>query len=64
MTGGGFAGKCTVTPGILAQFEIEELLEGGIVPTLDKSTETYWFDDAVRRLLSRDFPYNLCARAP
>ncbi|KAJ7837275.1 glycosyl hydrolases family 18-domain-containing protein [Mycena leptocephala] len=44
MTGGGFPGSCTSTPGILAQFEIETLLNGGIVPTLDKPTETYWFD--------------------
>jgi hypothetical protein len=48
MTGGGFPGSCTSTPGILAQFEIETLLNGGIVPTLDKPTETYWFDKSVR----------------
>ncbi|EJD52180.1 glycoside hydrolase [Auricularia subglabra TFB-10046 SS5] len=45
LNNGGFSGDCTLTPGILAQFEIEGLLDTGIVPTLDKSTETYWFDD-------------------
>ncbi|KAJ6484868.1 glycosyl hydrolases family 18-domain-containing protein, partial [Mycena sanguinolenta] len=49
MTGGGFPGDCTFTPGILAQFEIETILNGGIAPTLDKPTETYWFDDSVLR---------------
>ncbi|KAF7339160.1 Glycoside hydrolase [Mycena venus] len=44
MTGGGSPGSCTSTPGILAQLEIESLLDTGIVPTLDKSTQTYWFD--------------------
>ncbi|KAF9048362.1 hypothetical protein BDZ89DRAFT_1126933 [Hymenopellis radicata] len=44
MTGGGFPGNCTSTPGILAQFEVEGLLNSGIIPTLDKPTETYWFD--------------------
>ncbi|KAJ7121425.1 hypothetical protein C8R44DRAFT_853060 [Mycena epipterygia] len=44
MTGGGFPGNCTSTPGILAQFEIQSLLDSGISPTLDQPTETYWFD--------------------
>ncbi|KAJ7921865.1 glycoside hydrolase [Mycena leptocephala] len=39
-------GDCTSTPGILAQLEIESLLDTGIVPTLDKSTQTYWFDNS------------------
>ncbi|KAJ7106750.1 glycoside hydrolase [Mycena epipterygia] len=46
MVGGGFAGSCTASSGILAQFEIETLLQSGITPTLDKSSETYWFDDS------------------
>ncbi|KAJ7135252.1 glycoside hydrolase [Mycena crocata] len=41
MTGGGFAGNCTSASGILAQFEIDSL---GAAPTLDKATQTYWFD--------------------
>jgi hypothetical protein len=47
MVGGGAAGPCTGTPGILAQFEIDDLLGTGITPTLDKNTETYWFDNKV-----------------
>ncbi|KAL0952378.1 hypothetical protein HGRIS_006655 [Hohenbuehelia grisea] len=45
MTGGGDAGSCTVTPGILAQFEILNLLNSNIRPTLDAASQTYWFDN-------------------
>jgi hypothetical protein len=48
MVGGGFAGECTATPGVLAQFEIEKLLKNGIQATHDSATETYWFDNQVR----------------
>ncbi|KAJ7630437.1 hypothetical protein FB45DRAFT_915498 [Roridomyces roridus] len=44
MVGGGAPGPCTQTPGILTQFEIEDLLNTGAVATLDKASETYWFD--------------------
>ncbi|KAG6886456.1 hypothetical protein C0995_007628, partial [Termitomyces sp. Mi166 len=45
MIGGGAAGPCTITPGILAQFEVEDLLDSGISATLDSPTETFWFDN-------------------
>ncbi|KAK7461770.1 hypothetical protein VKT23_008201 [Stygiomarasmius scandens] len=45
MVGGGTAGPCTSTPGVLAQFEIEDLLHNGITPTHDSTSETYWFDN-------------------
>jgi len=48
MIGAGLAGKCTATPGVLAQFEIEEMLKNGIKATHDSVTETYWFDSQVR----------------
>ncbi|KAF5360156.1 hypothetical protein D9758_011368 [Tetrapyrgos nigripes] len=44
MLGGGFPGDCTQASGILAQFEIEDLLQSGIQATHDSKTETYWFD--------------------
>ncbi len=44
MVGGGAAGPCSVTPGILTQFEVEDLLNSGAVPALDTPSETHWFD--------------------
>ncbi|KAJ6514056.1 hypothetical protein DFH09DRAFT_1433054 [Mycena vulgaris] len=48
MVGGGAAGTCSGASGYLTQFEITDILAGGITPTLDRASETYWFDNAVR----------------
>ncbi|KAJ7291631.1 hypothetical protein C8J57DRAFT_1113502 [Mycena rebaudengoi] len=45
MVAGGAAAPCTGTSGYIAQFEITNLLSAGIKPTLDISSETYWFDN-------------------
>lgn len=57
MVGGGAPGDCTLTPGILAQFEVEDLLNSGITATLDSNSETFWIDTEVGRLIivSRTF---------
>ena len=47
MVGGGAPGDCTLTPGILAQFEVEDLLNSGITATLDSDSETFWIDTEV-----------------
>jgi len=47
MTGGGFAGDCTLAPGYLAQFEIDDILRSGNQPTFDKNSQTYWIVEKV-----------------
>ncbi|KAJ6560492.1 glycosyl hydrolases family 18-domain-containing protein [Mycena sp. CBHHK59/15] len=44
MTSGGAPGKCSGASGYLTQFEITDLLSGGVQPTLDAASETYWFE--------------------
>ncbi|KAJ6534425.1 hypothetical protein DFH09DRAFT_1405431 [Mycena vulgaris] len=46
MVGGGAAGACSGASGYLTQFEITDILAGGITPTLDRASDTYWFDNA------------------
>ncbi|KAJ7501452.1 glycoside hydrolase superfamily [Mycena galericulata] len=48
MVGGGTEGPCSQASGYLTQFEITDILASGITPTLDSTSETYWFDNAVR----------------
>ena len=47
MTGGGAPRPCTTTAGILADFGIDRLVAAGNKPTLDTTTETYYFNDVV-----------------
>ena len=45
MDGGGTAGRCTKTPGYLAQFEIStDILTNGVVNHLDSDSQTHWVD--------------------
>ena len=48
MNSGGAEGTCTGASGILAQFELLDILQQGYTATLDRPSETYWFDDKVR----------------
>jgi hypothetical protein len=43
MVGGGAAGSCTATSGILSQYEVDKLISGK-KPTLDTASQTYWLD--------------------
>ncbi|KAF7335109.1 Glycoside hydrolase family 18 protein [Mycena venus] len=43
MVGGGAAGSCTATPGILSQYEVDKHISGK-KPTLDTPSQTYWLD--------------------
>ncbi|KAF8631388.1 hypothetical protein AX15_002419 [Amanita polypyramis BW_CC] len=45
MTGGGTPGLCTATPGILSQFEIDNLISMGNKPVFDEPSQTYYFDN-------------------
>ncbi|KAJ6622420.1 glycoside hydrolase superfamily [Mycena sp. CBHHK59/15] len=46
MTGGGTAGSCTQASGVLAQFDISQLIANtSVKPTLDTTSETYWLND-------------------
>lgn len=47
MVGGGAPGPCSAASGILTQSEVDALLKTGITPTLDTSSETYWFNNQV-----------------
>ena len=47
MTGGGTPGACDQASGVLAQFEILDLIAAGNTPIYDGASETYWFDDSV-----------------
>ena len=49
MNSGGAEGTCTGASGILAQFELLDILQQGYTATLDRPSETYWFDDKVRQ---------------
>ncbi|KAF9259320.1 glycoside hydrolase [Marasmius fiardii PR-910] len=71
MTGGGFPGDCTLTPGYLTQFEINGLLNKGITPTRDEESQTYWFNDQGSLItfdqdetwnIKTDFAANRCFR--
>jgi hypothetical protein len=55
MVGGGTAGQCTQASGILAQFEVLDIVANGNSPTLDITSETYWLDDSVSMNLSMSF---------
>ncbi|KAJ3515636.1 hypothetical protein NLJ89_g1634 [Agrocybe chaxingu] len=45
MTGGGNVGRCTGESGILANFEIDNImLDADIRPVLDRSSQTRWFN--------------------
>lgn len=45
MTGGGEKGKCTGESGVLAGFEVTDLLlDGDLRPVSDKKSETRWFN--------------------
>ncbi|KAK7041732.1 hypothetical protein VNI00_009021 [Paramarasmius palmivorus] len=45
MTGGGFPGPCSASAGYLTQYEIDSILNTSrIQPTLDGSSQTYWFN--------------------
>jgi hypothetical protein len=58
MTGGGPLESCSGAPGILTQFEVVDLLNGGITPTLDTPSETYWFDNKVCQTIRKPLiPY-------
>lgn len=43
MTDGSARGACTDASGILAQFEVNDLMKD-IIPTYDDKTKTYWFN--------------------
>ena len=56
MTGGGAKGPCTDASGILAQFEVLDAAKG-LTPTLDKDSQTYWFNKASTIISISPLPY-------
>ncbi|KAJ7893287.1 glycoside hydrolase [Mycena leptocephala] len=53
MVGGGAAGSCTATSGILSQYEVDKLISGK-KPTLDTASQTYWLDISAGDLITFD----------
>ncbi|KAJ7431450.1 glycoside hydrolase superfamily, partial [Mycena galericulata] len=45
MSIGTYSCPCSQASGYLTQFEITDILASGITPTLDSTSETYWFDN-------------------
>lgn len=62
MTGGGAAGECDQASGVLAQFEILDMIANGNTPIYDGESETYWFDTVsnIHLLSSVQSSSNLC----
>ncbi|EIW75802.1 glycoside hydrolase family 18 protein, partial [Coniophora puteana RWD-64-598 SS2] len=54
MVGGGAPGVCTAASGILAMFEIQEMIANGNTPIYDSGSQTYWFDDSNGDLVTFD----------